>query len=123
MFKTEPLQVVYKERRVCFMATGLFGKINLLPFCLSVSFEVMILPRLKSSILVVFCKSNYRWTLFRRKLCIRINFCIRTSKCMTFFMENMTEYIADAQTVCTRPLLGGGAGDEGSVYSNFSMYK
>ena len=28
-------------------------------------------------------------------------------------MENITEYIAHAQTVCTRPLLGGvGPGDE-----------
>ena len=42
-----------------FMATnGNFWQIDLLPFCLSVSFEEMILPRLKSSILLVFCKSN-----------------------------------------------------------------
>ena len=43
MFKTEPLQVVYK---------GPFWQIDLLP--LSVSVEETILPRLKSSILVVF---------------------------------------------------------------------
>ena len=35
------------------------GQIDLLPFCLTVSFEEMILPRLKNSILVVFCTSNY----------------------------------------------------------------
>ena len=33
-------------------------------------FEEMILPHLKSSILVVFCKLNCRWSLFRRKHCI-----------------------------------------------------
>ena len=43
-----------------FMATNRpLWQINLLPFCLSVSFEEMILPRLKCNILVhvVFCKS------------------------------------------------------------------
>ena len=33
-----------------------------------------------------------------------------------FFMENIMEYIAHAQTVCTRPLLGGeGPGDEAKM--------
>ena len=40
------------------------------PFCSSVSFEEMMVPRLKSSILVVFCKSNCCWSLFRRKFYI-----------------------------------------------------
>ena len=31
----------------------------------------------------------------------------------SFFTENITEYFVHAQTVCTRPLLGGeGPGDE-----------
>ena len=29
---------------------------------------------------------------------------------MKLFKENITEYFAHAQTVCTRPLLGGGGG-------------
>ena len=33
------------------------------------------------------------------------------------FTENITEYIAHAQTVCTRPLLGGeGPGDEATPW-------
>ena len=46
-----------------------FWQIDLLPFCLSVSLEEMILPHLKSCILVVFCKSNCHWSLFQRQLC------------------------------------------------------
>ena len=33
---------------------------------------------------------------------------------MNLFMENITEYLAHAQTVCTRPLLGEGGGGEGT---------
>ena len=54
-----------------FMATnGNFWQIDLLPFCLSASFEEMTLPCLKNIILVVFCKSNCCWSLFQGKLCI-----------------------------------------------------
>ena len=54
--------------KLCTKTTnGPFWQIN---FRLSVSFEEMILSRLKSSILVVLCKSNCRWSLFRKKLCI-----------------------------------------------------
>ena len=36
---------------------------------------------------------------------------------MKLFMENVTEYFAHVQTVCTRPLLGGeGPGDEASHF-------
>ena len=61
---------IHKEILSRFMSTNRpFWQIDLLLFCLRVSFEEMILPCLKSSILVVFCKSNCRWTLFQRKLC------------------------------------------------------
>ena len=32
---------------------------------------------------------------------------------MKLFTENITEYLAHAQAVCTRPLLGGGGGGPG----------
>ena len=52
-----------------FMATNRpFWLFNLLPFCLSVSFKEMILPRLKSSYLAGFCKLNCHWSPFQRKL-------------------------------------------------------
>ena len=44
---------VQREISVFYATNGPFWQIDLLPFCLSVSFEEMILPRLKSSILQV----------------------------------------------------------------------
>ena len=47
---------------------------------------------------------------------VSIIFRIRTRKCTKLFTENITEYFAHAQTVCTRPLLGlslGGGGGGG----------
>ena len=41
---------------------------------------------------------------------VSIIFCIQTRKCARLFTENITEYLAHAQAVCTRPLLGGGGG-------------
>ena len=38
---------------------------------------------------------------------VSIIFRIRTRTCTKLFMENITEYFAHAQAVCTRPLLGG----------------
>ena len=80
----------------------------LLPFCLSVSFEEMTLPHLKSSILVVFYKSNCLWSLFLRQLCIlgQYNLLHMDKISAQSFFYN--EYITHVQIVCTRPLLGGG---------------
>ena len=46
---------------------------------------------------------------------VSIIFCIRTRNCTKFIRENIMECFTYAQTVCTRPLLGGeveGPGDE-----------
>ena len=59
----------------------------------------------ESSIPVAFCKLNCCWSLFQRKLSIILP--IRTRNCMKLFMENIMEYFAHAQTVCTRSLLKG----------------
>ena len=40
-----------------------------------------------------------------------------------FITENITEYIAHVQTVCTRPLLGGeGPGDEAKLMQSHSLH-
>ena len=85
-------------------------------FLLDCTFGKMTLPRLKCSIPAGFCKSNRRQSLFQGKPCILgqyiIFFRIRTRKCAKLFTENITEYFAHVQAVCTRHLLGGGPGDE-----------
>ena len=46
---------------------------------------------------------------------VSIIFCIWTTKCTKLYTENITEYLAHAQAVYIRPLLGGGGegpGDE-----------
>ena len=50
VLKMEPLQVVYKEISVFMSTNEPFWQINLLPFCLSVSFEEMILPSGKKTV-------------------------------------------------------------------------
>ena len=59
---------------------GPFWQINLLPFCLSASFEEMIQPRLKSSILVVFCNQIAAGVYFEESFVflVRTIFRIRT---------------------------------------------
>ena len=51
---------IRREISVSVATNGPFWQINLLPFCLAVSFGKMILLHLKSSILAEFCKLNHR---------------------------------------------------------------
>ena len=44
---------------------------------------------------------------------VSIIFRILTRNCTKLFTENVTEYFAHAQAVCTRPLLGGRGGGGG----------
>ena len=90
------------------LRTGLF---DLLPFCLRVSFEEMILQR---STLVVFLKSNCRSSQFRRKLVflVSIIFRIRTREVHEVFYGKYNGIYRACANSVYQASPGGGPGDE-----------